>query len=104
MSMATARFTEAWVRSLPPGSGQFTDATLPGFMLVSGATRATWYAQATVRGGRQTKVRVGHWPEGPQGEARRLAAEGLAAMRRGAEPRAGRRGRRGGPAPPRPRP
>ena len=33
--MAVVRITEAWVRSLPPGSGQFTDATLPGFMLVS---------------------------------------------------------------------
>ena len=47
--MATVRFTEAWVRSLPPGSGQFTDATLPGFMLVSGTKRATWYAQAFAR-------------------------------------------------------
>ena len=27
------------MRSLPPGSGQFTDTTLPGFMVVSGAQR-----------------------------------------------------------------
>ena len=39
--MAVVRITEAWVRSLPPGSGQFTDATLPGFMVVSGAQRTT---------------------------------------------------------------
>jgi integrase len=92
--MATVRFTEAWVRSLSPGSGQFTDATLPGFMLVSGTKRATWYAQAQVRGGRQTKLRVGHWPEVPQVEARRLAAEVLAAMRRGEDPREEERAKR----------
>jgi integrase len=92
--MAIVRFTEAWVRSLPPGSGQFTDATLPGFMLVSGTNRATWYAQANVRGGRQTKVRVGHWPDVPQVEARRLAAEVLAAMRRGEDPGEAERARR----------
>jgi len=92
--MTVTRFTEAWVRSLPPGSGQFTDATLPGFMLVSGAQRATWYAQAQVRGGRQTKVRVGHWPEVPQVEARRMAAEALAAMRRGEDPREAERAKR----------
>jgi integrase len=92
--MAVVRITEAWVRSLPPGSGQFTDATLPGFMLVSGTQRATWYAQALVRGGRQTKFRVGHWPDVPQVEARRRAAEILAAMRRGEDPREAERARR----------
>jgi integrase len=92
--MTVARFTEAWVRSLPPGSGQFTDATLPGFMLVSGAKRASWYAQALVRGGRQTKVRVGHWPEVAQVDARRMAAEALAAMRRGEDPREAERAKR----------
>jgi len=61
---------------------------------VSGAKRATWYAQATVRGGRQTKVRVGHWPDVPQVEARRLAAEALAAMRRGEDPGEAERARR----------
>src|SRR6185369_433488 len=66
--------------------GELSAATLPGFMLVSGAKRATWYAQAKVRGGRQTKVRVGHWPEVPQVEARRMAAEVLAAMGRGEDP------------------
>lgn len=92
--MAVVRITEAWVRSLPPGSGQFTDATLPGFMLVSGSKRATWYAQALVRGGRQTKYRVGHWPDVPQVEARRMAADILAAMRRGEDPREAERARR----------
>src|SRR5438270_3086141 len=92
--MAVVRITEAWVRSLPPGSGQFTDATLPGFMLVSGTHRATWYAQALVRGGRQTKFRVGHWPDVPQVEARRMAADILAAMRRGEDPREAERARR----------
>src|SRR5712691_5250856 len=86
-----ARFTEAWVRDAPPG--QYTDETLRGFMCVVGKTRRTWYAQALVRGGRQTKVRVGHWPEVPQVEARRMAAEALAAMRRGEDPGEARRAR-----------
>src|SRR4051812_35171182 len=77
VSMAIARFTEAWVRGAP--EGQYTDGTLPGFMCVVGKTRTTWYAQANVRGGRQTKVRVGHWPDVPQAEARRMAADALAA-------------------------
>lgn len=92
--MAVVRITEAWVRSLLPGSGQFTDATLPGFMLVSGTQRATWYAQCLVRGGRQTKFRVGHWPDISQVEARRRAAEILAAMRRGEDPREVERAKR----------
>jgi integrase len=92
--MATVRFTEAWVRNLPPGSGQFVDQSLPGFMLVSGRQRVSWYVQATVRGGRQTKYRVGHWPEVPQVEARRLAADVLAAMRRGLDPREAERAKK----------
>ena len=92
--MAVVRITEVWVRSLPPGSGQFTDATLPGFMLVSGTQRATWYAQCLVRGGRQTKYRVGHWPDVSQVEARRRAADILAAMRRGEDPREAERAKR----------
>ena len=81
--MAVARFTEAWVEKAPPG--QYTDETLRGFMCVVGKTRTTWYAQAVVRGGRQTKVRVGHWPDVPQVKARDLAREALS------RPRAGRR-------------
>lgn len=92
--MAVVRITEAWVKSLPPGSGQFTDATLPGFMVVSGTQRTTFYAQCLVRGGRQTKYRVGHWPDITQVEARRRAAEILAAMRRGEDPREAERAKR----------
>jgi hypothetical protein len=52
-------------------------------MCVVGKTTTTWYAQANVSGGRQTKVTVGHWPDVPQVAARRMAADALAAMRRG---------------------
>jgi integrase len=90
--MAIARFTEAFVRSAP--QGQYTDAELRGFMLVVGRTRRTFYAQAMVRGGRQTKTLVGHWPEVPQVEARRRAADALAAMRRGEDPGEAERARR----------
>jgi integrase len=90
--MAIARFTEAWVRGAP--LGQWTDATLRGFMCQVGTTRTTWYAQALVRGGRQTRVRVGHWPDVPQADARRMAAEVLASMRRGEDPREAERARR----------
>jgi hypothetical protein len=81
--MAVARFTEAWVRSAPPG--QYTDETLRGFMCVVGKTRRTWYAQALVKGGKQVKMRVGHWPDVAQVEARRMAADALAGLRAGFE-------------------
>lgn len=90
--MALARFTEAWVRSAPPG--QYTDEELRGFMCVVGKTRRTWYAQALVHGGRLTKVRVGGWPEVSQVEARRAAARVLAGMRQGVDPREAERARR----------
>ena len=90
--MAVARFTEAWVRGAAPG--QYTDETLRGFMCVVGKTRRTWYAQALVKGGKQVKVRVGHWPDVPQVEARRMAADALAGMRRGEDPGEARRARR----------
>jgi integrase len=97
--VAVARFTEAWARSAP--AGQYTDETLRGFMCVVGRTATTWYAQCMVHGGagprggggKQVKLKIGNWPEVPQEQARRRAADALAGMRRGEDPAEERRAR-----------
>lgn len=87
--MHKLRLTETIVARLKPDVGkvqtEFTDALMPGLLLVVGMRSKTWQLRYS-RGGVRRRVRLGAWPGVPASEARGKAAEFLSAVAGGADP------------------
>ncbi len=87
--MHKLRLTETVIARLKPDVGklqtEFTDAVMPGLLLVVGARSKTWQLRFSKAGVRR-RLRLGAWPGVPAGEARAKAAELLSAVAGGADP------------------
>jgi len=66
----------------------FVDRELPGFMLLCGKKTKRFYAQGTVKGGRQARIKIGEHPILKAQEAREMARQVLADIKsRGIDPK-----------------
>lgn len=87
--MAKLRLTETIIARLKPDVGkvqtEFTDALMPGLLLVAGMRSKTWQLRFS-KGGLRRRVKLGAWPGMPAAEARTKAAGFLAAVAGGADP------------------
>lgn len=87
--MHKLRLTETVIARLKPDVGkvqtEFTDAVMPGLLLVVGRRSRTWQLRFSKAGVRR-RLRLGAWPGVPAGEARARAAELLSAVAGGADP------------------
>lgn len=87
--MHKLRLTETIIARLKPDVGkvqtEFTDAVMPGLLLVVGARSKTWQLRYSKDGVRR-RVRLGAWPGVPASEARGKAAEFMSAVAGGADP------------------